>query len=229
MGARDTYLNVDPDDNQMWSLGSVTLSDPADGGGVKFRADTDWAVNWGAEDFPAGTGTQDGANILCAAGQTVMVSNFSEYFRLIRYLNNITRKRKIGIILGIHNMINIFNEKYYEFLPGGILEAFGRLFGNNVKMYLYPSTRVVEGTVTQFENMPLPEHLQPLQEYLIRNNRVQNLRCNDAKFLSINSEEVLKMIKANEPGWEEFVPGIVANFIKEQALFGYINQEKVKA
>ncbi len=171
----------------------------------------------------------DRANILCAAGQTVMVSNFSEYFRLIRYLNNITRKRKIGIILGIHNMINIFNEKYYEFLPGGILEAFGRLFGNNVKMYLYPSTRVVEGTVTQFENMPLPEHLQPLQEYLIRNNRIQNLKYNDPKFLSINSEEVLKMIKSNEPGWEEFVPGIVANFIKEQALFGYINQEKVKA
>ena len=68
MGARDTYLNQSEDDNQMWTLGSVTLSDAADGGGVKFRADTDWAVNWGEAAFPAGTGTQDGPNIECVAG-----------------------------------------------------------------------------------------------------------------------------------------------------------------
>lgn len=68
MGARDTYMNVDADDNQMWTLGSVTLTDAADGGGVKFRANTDWTVNWGSADFPAGTGTQDGDNILCEAG-----------------------------------------------------------------------------------------------------------------------------------------------------------------
>ncbi|MEM9548986.1 MAG: SusF/SusE family outer membrane protein [Bacteroidota bacterium] len=68
MGARDTYLNVDADDDQMWTLAGVTLTDAADGGGVKFRANTDWAVNWGAADFPGGTGTQDGDNILCVAG-----------------------------------------------------------------------------------------------------------------------------------------------------------------
>lgn len=30
---------------------------------VKFRADDDWATNWGSADFPSGTGTQGGANI----------------------------------------------------------------------------------------------------------------------------------------------------------------------
>jgi hypothetical protein len=32
-------------------------------GDVKFRASDDWATNWGASDFPAGTGVQDGSNI----------------------------------------------------------------------------------------------------------------------------------------------------------------------
>ncbi len=167
----------------------------------------------------------DRADILCAAGQTVMVSNFSEYFRLIHFLTKITQGRKIGIILGVHNMINIFNEKYYEFLPGGILEAFGRLFGNNVKMYLYPSTRILEEEVTRFENMPVPDHIRPLKDFLIANNRVEVLPYNDDKYLAINSEEVLRMIKNGVPGWDEFVPGIVAKIIKEKSLFGY-NAEK---
>jgi hypothetical protein len=68
MGAKDTYLEADPTDDQLWTGSSISLTDAAEGGGVKFRANTDWAVNWGAEEFPAGTGTQDGSNILCVAG-----------------------------------------------------------------------------------------------------------------------------------------------------------------
>jgi hypothetical protein len=34
---------------------------------AKFRQDGGWTINWGAVDFPAGTGTQDGANIPVAA------------------------------------------------------------------------------------------------------------------------------------------------------------------
>jgi hypothetical protein len=37
-------------------------------GEVKFRADDAWAVNWGANTFPSGVGTQDGANIPVPAG-----------------------------------------------------------------------------------------------------------------------------------------------------------------
>jgi len=68
MGANDTYLNQSADDDQLWSLDDVTVTDAAEGGGVKFRANTDWAVNWGLDTFPAGIGTQDGANIPSVAG-----------------------------------------------------------------------------------------------------------------------------------------------------------------
>jgi len=66
----DTYLEKNPSDGNLWSLGSVTLSTSADeaDGGIKFRANTDWAVNWGSAAFPAGTGTQNGPNIMAIAG-----------------------------------------------------------------------------------------------------------------------------------------------------------------
>ncbi len=69
-GARDTYLEQDANDPHAWTGTEITLSDYAGASdeGVKFRADTDWAVNWGAEDFPSGVATQDGANIQCVAG-----------------------------------------------------------------------------------------------------------------------------------------------------------------
>ncbi len=70
MGERDTYLVVDPDDPQSWSAKEVALTAHmgADDDGVKFRADTSWTVNWGAEDFPAGIGIQNGPNIVTVAG-----------------------------------------------------------------------------------------------------------------------------------------------------------------
>ena len=37
-------------------------------GEAKFRADDDWAANWGSADFPMGVGVQDGDNIPVAAG-----------------------------------------------------------------------------------------------------------------------------------------------------------------
>ncbi len=66
--SRDTYLDKDPNDANHWTLASVTLKDTPAGGGIKFRAEAKWAVNWGSKDFPSGVGTQDGPNIECTAG-----------------------------------------------------------------------------------------------------------------------------------------------------------------
>ena len=44
----------------------------------------------------------------------------------------------MGIILGVDNLIEMFEEKYYRNLNGGILEKFGIIFTRDVKIYLYP-------------------------------------------------------------------------------------------
>ena len=51
-----------------------------------------------------------------------------------------TRER-IGIVMVVPNVYELFAEKYYADLPGGILENFGRFFKNDLKIYVYPLQR----------------------------------------------------------------------------------------
>src|SRR6202030_4552668 len=80
-------------------------------------------------------------DLLGDIGFTVLISNYSEYYRLTSYFRRYTSEM-IGVAMGVNNLIEIFNEKYYENLPGGILESFGRLFRNAVKLYDYPMRAV---------------------------------------------------------------------------------------
>ncbi len=67
---------------------------------------------------------------------TVMISDFAEYYRLAAYLFRYTHRR-IGLAMGAMNLQAIFDESYYTRLDGGILESFGRLFRNNLRLYIY--------------------------------------------------------------------------------------------
>ncbi|MGB4849590.1 MAG: SusF/SusE family outer membrane protein [Saprospiraceae bacterium] len=73
----DTPMNKDANDENLWKLPSGDFTD----GPVKFRAEGAWAFNWGATDFPAGTGTQDGPNIPVLAGTygVTINTNTGEY------------------------------------------------------------------------------------------------------------------------------------------------------
>jgi len=59
------------EDTDMTNLGNGVYEIVIDlaAGEVKFRQDNDWAVNWGAKDFPSGVGTQGGPNIPVPAGK----------------------------------------------------------------------------------------------------------------------------------------------------------------
>src|SRR5690606_30365955 len=84
----------------------------------------------------------DRAELLCSMGYTVMISNYLKHYKMIEYLSGISKNYRLGVILGVYNLQNIFNEKYYDTLEGGLLEAFGRGFGRNVKMFVYPAINV---------------------------------------------------------------------------------------
>jgi hypothetical protein len=66
----DHYMDNDPGDPNLWSIASFTVTDHngMGDGGLKFRANSGWDNNWGAADWPTGTGTQDGDNIVTVAG-----------------------------------------------------------------------------------------------------------------------------------------------------------------
>jgi hypothetical protein len=169
------------------------------------------------------------AEIICSLGQTVLISNYFEYYRLVEYLSKITRGKKIGLVLGIYALQKIFEEKTYDNLRGGILESFASLFGTNVKLYIYPALRSNSTQelfkLADFEK-DLPDKLQSLFRYLMENNKLEDVKNANVSNLHIISDNVLAMIRSGEPGWEKFVPSKVEEAIKDQGLFDYPMENK---
>ncbi len=160
----------------------------------------------------------DRVDILCSLGQTVLISNYHEYYKLVAYLSNIT-KLKLGVVLGYPNLEYIFSEEHYIGLPGGILESFATLFSRKVKLFVYPTLR--DGVVLNCLKFHPPAHLIDLYRYLITNNKIEDISHYNEKNLSIQTDKVLELIKQGAPGWEEYVPAEVAAMIKDRCLFGY--------
>lgn len=160
------------------------------------------------------------ADVLEATGHTVMISDYPEYYRLATYLSRYT-KRRIGITMGAHSLIELFEDKYYSDLKGGILEGFGRLFKNNVKLYIYPYKDAATQTLYKVDNLQVTEQQKHLYQYLKQNDEIEQIQEFNEEYLDIFSPEVLKMITDNKPGWERLVPEVVADKIKRQQLFGY--------
>lgn len=161
----------------------------------------------------------DRARLLCSLGQTVLISNFQEYYKLVEYFN-LYSKNRMGLAMGINNLIDIFDEKYYRHLSGGILEAFGKLFYKDLKVYLYPMLNENK-TMTTSDDLKVHPRMKELYKYFKFNGKLVDIKNYDPEILNIFSRTVLKMISKDEEGWEEMLPEGVADIIKEQKLFGY--------
>jgi len=159
-------------------------------------------------------------DILAALGKNVLISNYGEFHRLAAYLFRYTQNM-IGIGIGVPTLKEIFNEEYYENLGGGILESFGRLFKNELKLYVYPLRDTKTGALITAGNFRVDPHLRHLYAYLMENHFIQGLRDFDESCLPIFPKNVLKKIQSGDETWETMVPKSVAEMIKERKLFGY--------
>jgi hypothetical protein len=163
----------------------------------------------------------DRAELLGSLGYTVMISNYLKHYKMVDYLASIARGKRMGVIVGIYNLHTIFDDRYYDNLPGGLLEAFGRGFGHNVKMIVYPANNVETGELYSLENFKVPQRLTGLLTYLKDNNKIESMDEFDPHLLHIMSDDVLMKINAGSSAWEEDVPVEVAKAIKFFELFGY--------
>ena len=160
----------------------------------------------------------DRVDMLSALGRTVLISNYGEYHRLIQYLTRYTTK-SIGLPLGIPSLYEIFDEKYYLGLEGGILEGLGRLFKKGVQLYVYP-TLTADGELLTATSFPIPAHLKKLYDYLLENHFIIPLDSCERKYLNIQSLDVIKKIRKGDETWKSLVPGEVSQLITERKLFG---------
>jgi hypothetical protein len=166
------------------------------------------------EDF------MDRARLLCSLGHTVMISNFQEYYKLVEYFSRYTKMR-MGLAMGVNNLVDIFDEKYYRHLSGGILEAFGKLFFKDLKVYLYPMKDPETGEYTTSENLKVHPRMKELYKFFKYNGKVVDITDYNPDNMEIFSREVLGMIEKGEDGWEQMLPPGVSEIIKEKQLFNY--------
>lgn len=160
----------------------------------------------------------DRAELLCSLGHTVLISKFQEYYKLVEYLGNFTKAR-IGLTMGVNNLVEIFDEKYYRHLSGGILEAFGKLFFKDLKVYLYPMKNPETGQIMTSNNIKVHPRMKELYKFFKYNGKVMDIIDYDTEIMDIFSRDVLKKITSGEKGWEKMLPEGVSEIIKKKKLF----------
>jgi len=154
----------------------------------------------------------DRAELLCSLGHSVMISKFQEYYKLVEYFNNYTKNR-IGLTMGVNNLVDIFDEKYYRHLSGGILEAFGKLFFKDLQVYLYPMKNPDTGQIMTSNNVKVHPRMKELYKFFKYNGKVVDITDYDRSILSIFSRTVLKAISDGKVGW------IIADEMKVLDIF----------
>ena len=159
-------------------------------------------------------------DILGALGRTVLISKFGEYYRLAGYLSRYTNQM-IGLVMGVPSLIEIFDEKYYLNLEGGILEALGRMFKHGLKLYVYPIIDEKTGKVKTATKVEVAPNLGSLFQYLVDNRYIEEIADYQKDFLRIYPAAVLAKLKAGDESWEKMVPLEVVQIIKEREFFGY--------
>jgi hypothetical protein len=166
------------------------------------------------EDF------MDRAKLLCSLGHTVMISNFQEYYKLVEYFSRYTKMR-MGLAMGVNNLIEIFDEKYYRHLSGGILEAFGKLFFKDLKVYLYPMKDPDTGEYITSENLKVHPRIKELYKFFKYNGKVVDITDYNPEYMEIFSRDILTKIENGEEGWEKLLPSGISETIKDEELFNY--------
>jgi hypothetical protein len=164
------------------------------------------------------------ADALGAVGKTVLISDYFEYYRLAAYLTRYTAE-PIAVTMGVASLLDLCNEKYYTELEGGILEAFGKLFTKDLRLYVYPLRDHATGVLKTIENVEIPRSQQNLFRHLVECGRIKQLDNFDESVLHIFSRDVLKRIKENDASWEDMVPPEVAEMVKRRQLFGHRDPE----
>ncbi|MCA9126324.1 MAG: hypothetical protein KDB22_04525 [Planctomycetales bacterium] len=160
------------------------------------------------------------ADVMSACGMPVLISDYFEYYRLAAYLSRYT-KESIAITMGAGSLQDLFDEKYYSQLEGGVLESFGRLFKNDLKIYCYPLLNQESGELMTCHNLKIAPELEKLFGYLIDRGGINSIENYDESCLKIFSRDVLRKIKDGDSDWENMVPTPVADVIKSKSYFGY--------
>lgn len=148
------------------------------------------------------------ADILQTLGKNVLISKYAEFHRLSGFLARHTHE-PIGIILGLPLFEELFNERWYSDLEGGLMEAFGRLFRNQVRLYVYPAGDPMTGKIRDASHARVTREQQHLLNYLLDTGCVHVIHQGLEDCIFQTSADVRQMIHRKDERWQTLVPPIV--------------------
>jgi len=157
--------------------------------------------------------------LLNKLGYSVLISDYTRYFSLRAYFRQYTA-RQIGIVLGMVNVKEIFDENKYVGVEGGILEGFGKLFPDNTRLFVYPELDE-QNKLKDFTDIEVVENMRFLYQHLLENEFLSGIQCSDPSLLEIYSRNLLEQIPQGRGDWENSVAENTAEHIISNRLFGY--------
>ena len=175
--------------------------------------------------------------VINSCGYGVLVSNYFEYYKLSAYLRRYVTN-PIGLVMGLNNLADIFKEEYYSSMEGGILEAFGILFKDNVKIYAYPielenferyrkqigigdnvEVKTGEDGLVTIENLLVAKNLRNLYKYIRENGFLETIIECDRRNMKLFSRDVFEQVQSRKEGWKECLPDCAAEMIEKKELW----------
>lgn len=153
---------------------------------------------------------------ITAVNQHVLVSNFNLFSDLKVYLRQ-QMSGPIAMVIGASTLDGLFDLKYYEKFPGGIMGAFSRLFDEKTRMYVYPfKSKDACSTAQTF----YPDRkLAHLFMHLMGNNFISDMENCDDLDTSVHAEQVRELLAKGDHAWEKMVPDSVRKLIIDKKMF----------
>ena len=147
----------------------------------------------------------DRADALQALGKTVLISRCPEFHRIAAFLSRCTDER-VGIILSIGLLNELFKPKWSENLAGGLLESFGRLFKQGVTLHVFPWKNRRSGEVVTAETFQAPEDSIHLYRHFLENRRIVPVDFPHDAIPTRTGRDVCRMILDGDESWRGLVP-----------------------
>ena len=158
------------------------------------------------------------ADLLGALGHKILLSDCQNHEMLINYLQDY-KISNLGLVIGARELQAIIKEKFEQNQDGRLLVAFGELFSQNIRVYVYPAIDEVTGSVMTAENLPVPDGIRFLYRYLLDSMQIVAVHNYNKENLSIFPQAVLTEIRENNPEWEKHVPKELVGIIKKHKFF----------
>lgn len=159
-------------------------------------------------------------DLLNMVGQSVMVSNFSRYFELVNYFGQF-KMIKLRVIMGMPTFDMILDSSLYPDLRGGVLESVGKLFHENVKLYLFPYVDAKSGEIVYPDDDHFEGPNKLLWQYLNMTKKILILELKSKELAQQTTEQINGFIRSGDERLQNYLPEKIFLHIKQNQLFDY--------